>query len=72
MEKKWKDFEDTEEAKLVGFSDRSAKEQGVRLRAVLKISDLLNWIDSVHTTENLCSGQVYLRGTGDVVLHTVV
>lgn len=39
---------DTKEAKLVGFSDRSAKEQGVRLRAVLKISDLLNWIDSVH------------------------
>ena len=37
-----------EEAKLVGFGDRSAKEQGVRLRAVLKISDLLNWIDSIH------------------------
>ena len=69
---KWKDLRESEEAKLVGFGHRSAKQPAERLRAVLKISDLLNRIDSVHHNRKHHAQDRFIWGTGDVVLNIVV
>lgn len=63
---------DIEEVKLVGLGDRSAKQWGVRVRAVLKISDLLSWRDSIHHNRKHCALNKFTWGTGDAVLNILV